>query len=435
MRFQQTYEIGKSTLSIRLGDIASATTQVIVTSDDQRLTMGGGTSAAIRRAAGESVYEASRALVPVPLGGVVSTPAGKLAQQGVQHIFHAATIPGADEKSGAHQDEIVRGATAQAIALLRAMRLQSIALPALGTGFAKFDAHTVALAMAEAIRTILASSADALTVEIWLLLGTTRDLDAVTFLSEFTERANLAACALPSHAVVLVHGIRTAAGWRERIGNEIESADSTLTPIQVGYGLFDLVRFLLPIGPWRRRAAETVWMKMRSVFDNPNFDRVSIVAHSFGTWIVGYLLTTKDVRFHRVIFCGSILDSDFNWEKVQHKTGDPTFQNAPHARVVNDCGIRDVWPIVAKSATWGYGVSGRWGFQNALVKDRFHDLDHSGFFADGFATRYWVPALTGTKLPRGIEYGISPPAWLSLLTVVKLPYLLIGLGLAVYFLS
>ncbi len=102
--------------------------------------------------------------------------------------------------------------------------------------------------------------------------------------------------------------------------------------------------------------------------------------------------------------------------------------------VINDCGTADIWPIFAKFATWGYGASGRWGFQHALVKDRFHARNHSGFFEEGFATQYWVPALTETQLTRGIDDGISPPWWVSILTVIKLPYVLVAAARLVWML-
>lgn len=395
MRFQQSYKIRNSTLSIKFGDICEAKTEVIVTSDDSQLSMGGGTSLSIRKAAGESIYLDSRRFIPVDLGSVVTTSAGDLAQRGVRYIFHAATIPSAADTAVKDQNAIVRDATRQSIELLRAMKLKSIALPALGTGYAGFDARTVAVAMSGVIREILGASPEALQVEIWLLFRPNKELDAVTFLSEFTEDAHLSSCAVRNHAVVLIHGIRTAAGWRDQIGDELEQSDPNLTPIPIGYGFFGIVRFLLPINILRRHAAETVWKKMSSLFQNPNIDKVSVISHSFGTWIIGHLIATKDVKFHRIILCGAILDSQFDWNQVAKKIDPPNFKNAPASLVVNDCGTMDAWPIFAKFATWGYGPSGRWGFQHALVRDRFHEATHSGFFKKGFATKHWVPALTG----------------------------------------
>jgi O-acetyl-ADP-ribose deacetylase (regulator of RNase III) len=430
MRFQQTYTFGKSTLNIRLGDLRDATTDVVVTSDDQQLSMGGGTSRAIRAAAGDAVLEA-RKHVPLKLGGVVASSAGQLSAQSVKYVFHAATIPSGTNRHVEDPKGVIANATRQALAMVQAMGLNSIAFPALGTGHARFEATEVAIAMSAEICQVLTASLTPLQVEIFLLLGTKRDAEAVTFFSEFTTRAQLSNHAVRSHSVVLVHGIRTAAGWREAIGTELEKADPHLTPIPVGYEFFDIVRFITPVGPWRRAAAETVWKKMNSVFDNPNIAQVSIIAHSFGTWIVGYILQTHPAKFHRVILCGSVLDTQYDWAHVQEKIVAPPFQSAPNVRVVNDCGTRDIWPVMAKFMTWGYGIAGRWGFQHALVKDRFHEVDHSGFFKPGFATAYWVPVLQGT-LTKGVERNIAPSAWVNILTLLKMPYVVLALTLVVW---
>ena len=426
MRNMQSYTFGQSTLNIRLGNLREATTDVIVTSDDQQLSMRGrGTAATIHEAAGDAVL-AARAHVPVPLGGVVSSPSGDLAAQGVKHVFHAATIPSGSNRVVADPNAVVTQATPQALDMVHAMRLNSIAFPALGTGHAGFDPVNVAIAMCAEIRAVLTASPRPLLVEIYLLLGNQRDYEAMAFFRHFTIHADLKENAVRSHSVVLVHGIRTAAGWREAIGNELEKADSSLTPMAIGYEFFDVVRFLTPIGPWRRAAAETVWTKMKSVYDNPNIERVSIIAHSFGTWIVAHIMATHPVKFHRVILCGSVLDTCYDWNRVHQKIEAPIFKNFPNVKIVNDCGTEDLWPVFAKFATWGYGVAGRWGFQHALVKDRFHDtFKHSDFFKPGFATQHWIPVLSGT-LTKGGDRNIDTPAWVNLLTVLKLPYLVLA---------
>jgi hypothetical protein len=49
-----------------------------------------------------------------------------------------------------------------------------------------------------------------------------------------------------------------------------------------------------------------------------------------------------------------------------------------------------------------------------------------GFFEEGFATQHWVPTLIGTTLTKGIDYGIEPPWWIMILTILKLPYLIVA---------
>jgi O-acetyl-ADP-ribose deacetylase (regulator of RNase III) len=430
-----TYNIGNSRLHIVFGDISTATTDVIMTSDDTHFSMGGGTSKAVLEAAGEEIRKEAQKQGPVEPGTVIITAPWKLGERGVKRVFHAAVVRPKGQEPVQDQGKVVREATSRAITLLAGLNHHSIAIPALGTGFGKYGPKVVALAMIEALRPALGQSKKPLEVELWLYFrGSERDYDTAKILSEVTNAAELGSAVVQKHGVVLLHGIRTAAGWRMRIGDEIRDADSGLTPIPIGYGFFNILCFIFP-GPWRQAAAETVWKKMNVVFENPNLDRVSIVAHSFGTWITGYLLKHKNLKFHRVLFCGAILDTRYDWPSAAAKISGPTFHPNPVARVINDCGTRDIWPIFARSVTWGYDMSGRWGFQNALVQDRFHSVTHSGFFEQGFAAKYWVPALTQDVIERGPKLKdkeISPPHWLTMLSVVKIPYLVLVVLLGVF---
>lgn len=67
----RTYQFGRSQLSIRFGDIVAAEAQVIVSSDDYYITMGGGVSAAILNAGGSAIPLDAAKKVPAPLGDVV----------------------------------------------------------------------------------------------------------------------------------------------------------------------------------------------------------------------------------------------------------------------------------------------------------------------------------------------------------------------------
>ena len=76
---QRTYSIGNSKFVIEFGDLTASTASVLVSSDDYMLTMGGGVSAAIRRAGGEMIMLDASKKVPVKVGDVVVTSAGALA--------------------------------------------------------------------------------------------------------------------------------------------------------------------------------------------------------------------------------------------------------------------------------------------------------------------------------------------------------------------
>ena len=87
---ERTYKYNNSKVTIRFGNIIDSEAEVIVSSDDCWITMGGGVSMSIRRAEGTGAIEQDvQKKVPVNLGDVVVSNAGKLKQK---FIFHAITI-------------------------------------------------------------------------------------------------------------------------------------------------------------------------------------------------------------------------------------------------------------------------------------------------------------------------------------------------------
>jgi hypothetical protein len=72
---------------------------------------------------------------------------------------------------------------------------------------------------------------------------------------------------------------------------------------------------------------------------------------------------------------------------------------------------------LAHSVTSGYGTSGTGGFQVPGVKDRFHDVTHSGYFSSEFVRRYWVPFIKNGTVSRSKFEDDMPelPWWTSML--------------------
>src|SRR5258706_14543052 len=84
----QSYNCGRSTVTIELANILNATTQVIVSSDDDRLTMSGGVSQDLLAAGGDVIREDAHKHLPVAVGQAIVTTAGRLS---ANHVFHAIT--------------------------------------------------------------------------------------------------------------------------------------------------------------------------------------------------------------------------------------------------------------------------------------------------------------------------------------------------------
>jgi hypothetical protein len=73
------------------------------------------------------------------------------------------------------------------------------------------------------------------------------------------------------------------------------------------------------------------------VFDCPP----RIIAHSFGTYLVARALELNpELKFDRVIFCGSIVRRDYPWSRI--------IAAGQVGRVLNDYGDRDMWADVVE---------------------------------------------------------------------------------------
>jgi alpha-beta hydrolase superfamily lysophospholipase len=166
---------------------------------------------------------------------------------------------------------------------------------------------------------------------------------------------------LERHVVLLVHGIRDFALWQNTIRSALE--DTGFKVEAINYGRFNLLEFLVPVSFFRRKAIATVWNQIRIVKDiNPDAF-ISVIAHSFGTFVISHLMQEAfEVKFHRVIFCGSVVGYEFPFEQLKDRFSPP---------IINEVGTRDIWPAIAESVTTGYGSAGTYGFRRPLVRDRF----------------------------------------------------------------
>lgn len=181
----RTYKFGASSLTVRFGDITTTKADVIVSSDDAYISMGGGVSASILRAGGQEIIIDASKKVPASLGGVVVTTAGRLP---ASYIFHAITI-GRGHEPGSPQTVLQR-TIPKCFDLLEVLGLHSIAFPAIGAGAAGFDYEAVAIEMANIIAPRMISSSVSLDVTIYLYdrFGRMQQIDFVRFFEEFRAK-------------------------------------------------------------------------------------------------------------------------------------------------------------------------------------------------------------------------------------------------------
>jgi O-acetyl-ADP-ribose deacetylase (regulator of RNase III) len=424
---ERSYKFGASTVTIRLANILDSQAQVLVSSDDTHLSMKGGVSQDLLEAGGSAIKEdAKKKINEATLGAVIVTSAGAWK---ASHIFHVVTreygSPRNDDPQ--KQQEIIDTAIRSCIEKLVGLKLTSIAFPALGTGFAGFDPLAVAPTMAACLRKLLTERKEALDVTLHLRPEDVKeDINFWQFAQQLDGQIGITDKVIPDHAVALIHGIMTEANWYERVSKLLRANDPQLYPTACGFGTFDVIRFLTPGNLTKRAVIKKVERELVGLCNDKSFKYVSVIAHSFGTYIVSEILRKHpEIRLHRVILCGAVLSQHYDWE--QHRNQINAFNDSDRRtyRVMNDCGWKDIWPVFAKFMTWGYGMAGRTGFQSPACLDRYHNAGHSDFFANDFIMQFWLPFLANGEVCEVTEERPIGKFIVILLNAFKLPHLII----------
>jgi hypothetical protein len=248
----------------------------------------------------------------------------------------------------------------------------------------------------------VADQAAAFERELAKLEGPARE-SALELIARALDLHQAFSLAAQHEVVVLVHGIRTEAPWEEMVRDILEDSPRRVV-VPLRYGRFDALRFWFPL--WTRtREIRRILLRLQAIHHKHADKKLSIVAHSFGTYAIGRILRdTPNLVLHRLVLCGSILPRDFRWDHVSNRL---------QSDVMNECGTKDVWPVIAGRYTWRCGASGTYGFGTGGVYDRFHAGGHSDYFSPAFVTNYWLPLFdAGDIVHPPNEARRSTPWWL-----------------------
>lgn len=223
----------------------------------------------------------------------------------------------------------------------------------------------------------------------------------------------------PPLIIVSLHGIRTDGAWQTKFRYHLGNIPN-VSVVPLGYGFFSVLGLL---GPFRKKPVEDVEKKIQDIRTNNQNADVVMVAHSFGTYIVSRLLIkNQTLNIKRLLMCGSVVRRNYEWEKL------PAQYN--RGTVINEVGTRDLYPVLASAGTFGYGATGRFGFQGPRVYDRFFDFGHSDFFDDSHFQKYWKPfILDGIVIESDWDHKRTPSSWgVGLLTMWPGMLLTLALG-------
>jgi pimeloyl-ACP methyl ester carboxylesterase len=205
--------------------------------------------------------------------------------------------------------------------------------------------------------------------------------------------------------VFSIHGIRTKAAWQRTLAKILKKHD--IPCFAYKYGYFGLIRFYYQ--PSREKVVDLFYECYSDIVadykDSIDLDngmmRPSIVVHSFGTYILGYcLLKYPDVKFDKVILCGSILPETFDWATI--------IVRDQVNSVLNEYGLDDIWAKIVGHFVTKTGRSGANGFHVASVhirEERYDFFRHSDYFKGQHISSFWLPFLTRTPCHYYIRHG------------------------------
>jgi len=194
-----------------------------------------------------------------------------------------------------------------------------------------------------------------------------------------------------SSVVVTLHGIRTHAKWQRAFSEVASERELYCRLDKWNFGYFSVLRFLMP---WSR-LSRVAWFRRTYQEEFPEVTRnrdetelPSIIAHSFGTFILGNALVRYPyLRFNKVILCGSILPTSFPWDAL--------LARGQVQAVRNEYGAQDSWTRMVGLFVPGTGASGIQGF--ACSADRCEqeqfEFTHSEYFERSHMEGRWLPFL------------------------------------------
>jgi len=203
-----------------------------------------------------------------------------------------------------------------------------------------------------------------------------------------------------SRHVFLLHGIKTRGKWQKDISPLL--GFEGLIPIPLDFGSFGAWQLIWP--PARNKKRQWLLDEYVRQCARLGCQSASIVAHSFGCYLVASVLKKySEVRFDRIIFCGSIVHPAYPWADFAER--------GQLRSVLNQYGEKDFWAWVVHWAVEDAGPSGYSGFDVScaeLTQQKHPEFEHSNYFSDLNYKNNWIPFLLGKSLA---AQASGPAAW------------------------
>lgn len=206
----------------------------------------------------------------------------------------------------------------------------------------------------------------------------------------------------PNGVVVTVHGLLSTAKWNTEIAPAVTSQNWIFAPYVYDDNTPDLL-----VNPKKRAYVVDAFREwLYDINQRYHEAPVSVIAHSFGTYIIGAYVNGFEeflpVQLNCIILTGSILSTQYDWDK---------HRGAKIARVLNEIAPNDQWVKHMPKLQWIdkdplFGNSGVEGFTNksSILTERKSDIfDHNNVIKRDVIEKYWLPFLMTNRNASYIE--------------------------------
>ena len=200
--------------------------------------------------------------------------------------------------------------------------------------------------------------------------------------------------------LVSIHGLLSRAEWNNEIAPIASNDDWIFAPFTYETNKPDLL-----FRPGKR--SKVVDNFREWIFDlQRRFEGdISIIAHSFGTYIVGAYLEGFDngecppVTFNSIVLTGSILSKNFDWEKYRGLSVGSVYNTiAPNDEFVKFMPSTELRKYIGMSNIFGKaGIEGFESTSPMLTQTDYNILNHTNSIKRDIIETKWMPYLNANR--------------------------------------
>jgi hypothetical protein len=200
--------------------------------------------------------------------------------------------------------------------------------------------------------------------------------------------------------IVTVHGLLSQAEWNNEIAPIVSGDDWVFAPYTYDTNKPDLL-----FKPGKRNKVVDDFREWIYNLQMRFEGEISIIAHSFGTYIVGAYLDGFDhgecppVTFNSVVLTGSILNENYDWEKYRGLSVGSVYNTiAPNDEFVKFMPTTDLKKYIGMSTTFGKaGINGFKNESSMLTQSSYNILSHTNSIKRDIIETKWLPFLNVNK--------------------------------------